>query len=152
MIRLTTWRPDTCDCEVVYSWDDALPAEERIHTAHAVNKACEAHVGGVEDIHASVLEENQRKNKTLAAIASSFPNELRKPILDEKGNIVDYAFLKMPDWSIDKVTRAVSVDLSEHNLSDEQLAVVQSALSEQIVSVPTKIITEASDVAVDVLK
>src|SRR3990167_6974787 len=30
-INQTTWRPDTCDCEVIYQWDSNVLPEQRIH-------------------------------------------------------------------------------------------------------------------------
>lgn len=32
MKHITSHRPDTCGCELHYEWDDAVPAEERVHT------------------------------------------------------------------------------------------------------------------------
>ena len=43
MIKITTWRPDTCECEIEYSWDDTVPQDQRVYTAHQINRACPAH-------------------------------------------------------------------------------------------------------------
>lgn len=31
-IKTTRWSPDTCECVATYSWDDAVPDEQRVHT------------------------------------------------------------------------------------------------------------------------
>ncbi len=32
MKHITTWRPDTCECELHYEWDDTQPEDQRVHT------------------------------------------------------------------------------------------------------------------------
>lgn len=67
---VTTWRPDTCGCELNYSWDRDSTEDERVHTAETF-KPCEAHKHHT-DKHqhfAAVLEENQRKNKVVNYLA-----------------------------------------------------------------------------------
>lgn len=78
-IRITTWRPDTCDCELHYSWDDQVSEDARVHTpidsfTHPVTgsvhstKKCSAHtsVTDVTRLHTAVLKENRLKNKMFA--------------------------------------------------------------------------------------
>ena len=67
---ITTWRPDTCRCELNYSWDRHTSEDERIHTAESFTP-CEAHKHHT-DKHqhfAAVLEENQRKNQVVNLLA-----------------------------------------------------------------------------------
>ena len=67
MIRTTTWRPDTCECVLEYSWDDATSEASRAHTLTKVVKSCPAHslLAGV-GLYDAVVSENQRKNRTYA--------------------------------------------------------------------------------------
>lgn len=63
-MKITKWRPDTCDCEIDYEWDETVPQEVRAHVAVG-SKPCAAHAHL--DGHGShfdvVLGENQTKNK-----------------------------------------------------------------------------------------
>ena len=43
VIQITTWSPDTCSCEVSYSWDDEEPAEDRVTTFYALHNVCPHH-------------------------------------------------------------------------------------------------------------
>ncbi|MBU2009273.1 MAG: hypothetical protein KJ624_05510 [Chloroflexi bacterium] len=65
MIRTTTWRPDTCECVLEYSWDDATSEASRVHSLAKVVKLCPAHrlLGGV-GLYDEVVSENRRKNRT----------------------------------------------------------------------------------------
>lgn len=42
-IQITTWSPDTCGCEVSFSWDDEAPSENRVHTFYAMHDVCPHH-------------------------------------------------------------------------------------------------------------
>ena len=69
-MNITTWRPDTCDCEIEYAWDDSIPQDGRVHTAHKINRVCPAHVAETDKVkhYETVLEENHRKNLTIDLI------------------------------------------------------------------------------------
>jgi hypothetical protein len=74
MINTTTWRPDTCGCEIEYDWDGSVPAEQRVHTVSRVNKKCAAHAStpDIETHFNTVMEENSRKNKHIGLIVDNF--------------------------------------------------------------------------------
>jgi hypothetical protein len=73
-IRETTWRPDTCGCEIVYSWDDAVPANEHAHALERFTVKCAAHAGDDEvNLFAAALEENRRKNLAFDEIKKVIP-------------------------------------------------------------------------------
>ena len=65
MIRTTTWKPDTCECALEYSWDDTVPEASRVHSLAKVVKSCPAHslLAGV-GLYDEVVSENRRKNRT----------------------------------------------------------------------------------------
>ncbi len=67
MIRTTTWRPDTCECVLEYSWDNATSEASRAHSFVRVVSFCPAHslLAGV-SLYNAVVSENQRKNRTYA--------------------------------------------------------------------------------------
>jgi hypothetical protein len=70
----TTWRPDTCGCEIVYEWDRDLPAEERVHSAVS-NTKCKVHesIEDVVDHYESVKDENVTKNRVVNKISELYP-------------------------------------------------------------------------------
>ena len=65
MIRTTTWRPDTCECVLEYSWDDATSEASRAHSFVRVVSSCPAHslLAGA-SLYNAVVSENQKKNRT----------------------------------------------------------------------------------------
>lgn len=72
-IQTTTWKPDTCDCKINYTWDDAVPEKERTFSVGEGTKKCAAHSSykNDADLFAAVLEENTSKNIALAEIAKA---------------------------------------------------------------------------------
>jgi hypothetical protein len=65
MIKYTLWSPDTCGCQIEYSWDDSIDVKDRVHTCVSIRKKCEKHTH-LNDKHEhfkQVLKENQDKNK-----------------------------------------------------------------------------------------
>ena len=75
MLKVTRWRPDTCDCELEYEWDNIQDENIRTHAIKNILKACPVHSGEPDKVkhYAVVLEENQRKNKVLGAILEKLP-------------------------------------------------------------------------------
>lgn len=69
-ICTTTWQPDTCGCIVEYTWDRETDETNRVHTFKGHSKRCSDHEHlWDQDVYDCVLEENQRKNITLAHAA-----------------------------------------------------------------------------------
>lgn len=101
MLKTTTWKPDTCECEIEYEWDDSVPQEQRTHTIKKVNKMCIHHQGKPDnECFEVVKDENTTKNRFLGVVLE-IP-ELRKEVIDNDGNI-SYELksgLKY-DWSFD---------------------------------------------------
>jgi len=79
----TRWTPDTCPspgCTVEYTWDDAVPAVNRVHTFSRVVGTCTAHGTATGSaLYTILLNENTRKNKavvtTVAALPAVFPSD-----------------------------------------------------------------------------
>lgn len=69
MIQKTKWKPDTCECEIVYEWDDSLPDDQRVHTLASIQK-CQHHAKHDDDTaYDQVLnKENKLKNMVLGEI------------------------------------------------------------------------------------
>lgn len=97
MKKVTRWSPDTCGCVIDFEWDTDNPDNAPI--GKTIVKSCSAHsvYTKASDAHITVLEENQRKNKTINTITKQLPEFTTT---DEKGN-------KIPDmekisYSFDK--------------------------------------------------
>lgn len=69
MINTTRWRPDTCECELLYSWDSDVSEEKRVHSFDKAEKKCEAHADVPDDIlWDTIVTENQKKNAVVNAV------------------------------------------------------------------------------------
>lgn len=85
--HITTWRPDTCECEVQYSWDDSVPAEERVHSLHKVVKACaehpaDAHEVGTDMSQVHVHQKNTHKNFSIKKLGDALGITDSKEVAD----------------------------------------------------------------------
>jgi dihydrodipicolinate reductase len=87
MKKITRWRPDTCECEIEYEWDDSVPAEKRTHAVSRVIKKCAAHekTATHEEHYEKVLGENQRKNIFYAKMLEM--KALADEVTDEDGRV-----------------------------------------------------------------
>jgi hypothetical protein len=76
MIKYTLWSPDTCGCQIEYSWDDSVDAKDRVHTCVSIRKKCEHHAYLMDKHkhHNEILKENQMKNKVITKITESIPS------------------------------------------------------------------------------
>lgn len=111
MIKTTTWRPDTCDCELEYSWDDILDENTRTHTISKINKACSYHQIADKDKHYNiVLDENQRKNNLLGKILKNVPTAVDEIIQDDGSTTKQLKKGRQYKWSFD-ANRKLIVDL-----------------------------------------
>jgi hypothetical protein len=117
MIRITRWSPDTCNCKIDFSWDDAVPAEDRVHTVSRILNKCPAHqIGDMYNHYNIVVDENRRKNITFGEI---------KTALAVSSILFEYENFK---WSYDnnRVLRVTLVGLTGVSLDDKTRA--QNAL------------------------
>lgn len=64
MQQITRWKPDTCECIIEYSWNDAENENIRTYTVHNISRSCFAHVNLADKIqhYEIVKNENTRKN------------------------------------------------------------------------------------------
>lgn len=123
MIKKTLWKPDTCECEIEYEWDDTQKEDVRIHLASRVIKACEIHkalADKITDHFSVVLEENQRKNKFLAQIIENCPS-LVSEIIDANGNVIKKLKSSLEyKWSFDE-DRNLEIELTGLSPSEKTI-------------------------------
>lgn len=111
MIKTTRWRPDTCGCEIEYEWDDSVTAENRVHKASKIIKACSVHSANLtkENHYDKVLKENQMKNQVWGKLLED--PTLVNESLDADGNVAKNLKPGIKyDWSFDK-DRNLIVDI-----------------------------------------
>lgn len=84
MIHTQRWTPDTCAnpatgdaCIIVETWDDAVPAVERVHSFQTYEKRCSYHAAldGLA-LYNGLYDQNRRKN-TAFRLASSEKADLK---------------------------------------------------------------------------
>jgi hypothetical protein len=95
-LNTTRWSPDTCDCELEYTWDEDLPQEQRTTTISFVNKSCSNHRNLLPNsavTYSCIIDENQKKNKTLSTALELAPNQLAD-IFTSPDNNIQYYILK----------------------------------------------------------
>ena len=111
-IKITRWRPDTCDCELEYEWDDSQSEDVRTHTISNVLKACPAHAGEPDKVkhYNNVLGENQRKNIVFGKILESVPTATRDKLQEDGSTVKDLKLGKEYKWSFD-AQRNLVIDL-----------------------------------------
>lgn len=83
VINTTRWSPDTCGCELEYSWNTNENENSRRHDFARIVKVCSAHNGIVppqttnpgllKRIYDAVIEENTRKNQALSVSLETNP-------------------------------------------------------------------------------
>lgn len=115
-IHTTTWRPDTCDCVVHYSWDDSLSESERVHTpveevtthdGQVIKRyTCPAHTnvsaeGKHIEQHDIILEENRRKNFVVNHILENSDVSMVNLVDRDGVQVKEYKKGFEPEWSFD---------------------------------------------------
>lgn len=117
-IKITTWRPDTCNCVIHYSWDDSVIAEQQVYTpldevtdlnGKVIPRfVCSEHVGvdtgkgKCKEHYSKIVLENQTKNKVLKEILYNNVNLQRKTTNDNGEEVIEYKKICEPKWSFDK--------------------------------------------------
>lgn len=102
-LQKTLWRPDTCGCEIEYSWDDTVAQEDRVHDLHSIKK-CPIHQGDFDaTAYGKVKDENQSKNfaiglmvKTIAKLDGG-QNEIKWRFDENRNVILSHSLLTQKD-------------------------------------------------------
>lgn len=129
MIKVTKWRPDTCQCAVEYAWDSDLEIEDREHTLHSIAQ-CGAHSELTpEEAYSIVCQENVLKNQVMSEIMANAP-ELVKTVVDDAGNqSLDFIDSKRPEFSYDE-DRNLIISIKDSKVSDNIKTVLESKYDE----------------------
>lgn len=69
--QITLWRPDTCACELKFSWDDTVTP--RIETIHSFTQKCAIHAAETDvNGYTKIKSENTVKNGTLGHVLKNY--------------------------------------------------------------------------------
>jgi len=125
--KITTWRPDTCGCVILYQWDDAVPDDQLVHTVYQISKKCSFHQNTLSNgEHFTVVQdENTRKNRAIGKILADFPALTEQVTID--GETLTRMKRGVMSWSFDD-TRKLILD-AHGNLSVGEKIVVRAALN-----------------------
>ena len=128
-IKTTTWHPDTCNCEISYSWDNTLSEENRVHTFSHVDNKCSAHQSlSDQQIYDTISEENPRKNITLERCLTSGPSALYDTNPDGSRKLKTTLGFNF-SWSGTAPNRVLTVSFTGVSLTTTQKNTIQSALN-----------------------
>ena len=88
-IKINSWKPDTCDCVLHYSWDDSVPQEEIVTQFFAAEVICPDHAGLV----------NAPAAETTPTLLTSNKSDSK----DERRNIIKQALDENKKRNLDKI-------------------------------------------------
>jgi len=125
-MKVTRWRPDTCECVIDYQWDEKLPLEDRVLTLLAIQHKCPAHASlSDEAVYEAVSDyqtgENPRKNRALALITDE---ALPQGTDDEKRNFTQECL-----WSFDGA-RLLTIEVP--SLPNETITTMQEKVNDEL--------------------
>lgn len=132
VIRTTRWRPDTCDCIVEYTWDDAIPPENVTHTLDVVNRRCidHQHLATDTDVYNVLKEENPRKNIAQQLLIDNAPTSIFD--LNEDGvRVFKKGIVAQWSWSGLAPNRLMTISVTGVSLTTNQKNAIQTKLSER---------------------
>ncbi len=80
-VKITRWRPDSCECVVTYLWRSDHPEDRRAHHPHRSESQCAHHKAlkpHCHEHHAELWAENAHKNGACQALAEHLGVEERE--------------------------------------------------------------------------
>ena len=89
-IKTTDWNPDTCECTIQYTWDEDEPEDIRTTAIKFVRRSCLAHQNLLPNpavTYSAVLDENNKKNRTLTEALQTVPSQLANVITNPDGTL-----------------------------------------------------------------
>jgi hypothetical protein len=131
-IRTTSWSPDTCNCTLEYTWDDAVPEDQRTHTPANIVRRCSAHtpLADTNSVFNTIMEENPRKNRSFDEILQNAPNTNWFDIDAESGQRVFKKNIILNwNWTGTAPNRVLTLTFSGITLTTAQRNTLQTRLN-----------------------
>ena len=130
VIKIQTWRPDTCECVINQQYDDQ--ADPIVLTVHSVQNRCSQHssLTNNTDLYDVVNEENPRRNFAFGHILDNAPTPMYDLQEDgsrtfKKGITVDWAYTgTIPN-------RVLTITVTGITLTTNQKNAIQTKLNER---------------------
>lgn len=113
------WSPDTCRCQIEFTWDDTQDSMSRVHTYSRTIATCAAHAG-LASLSAqldTVLDRNRRKNLTYTQLLTVLASV----------TVEQYAGL----WSYDAAQNVLTVNGTAAGLTVNQRTSLQTKCNTQ---------------------
>ena len=125
--QTTRWSPDTCQCELEYTWDDSVSETNRVHNFKSISK-CSVHSAQADQTaYNTVFEENPRKNITRQLCLDNGPAALFDTIdgVRQFKNGISYNF----SWSGVAPNRVLTISFTGITLTTQQRTTIQNVLN-----------------------
>jgi hypothetical protein len=133
VLKTTQWSPDTCGCSFEYTWEDTQIEDNRVHNFKRVVTECvsHAHLNGnnKKDMYDSSLEENKRKNGTVAELIDKAAADFAE-VDPESGAIVLKKGITITwNWSGVAPDRILTVTITGITLTSQKKTQAQTFLN-----------------------
>jgi hypothetical protein len=136
MIKLTGWRPDTCGCHFIFSWDTDQPEDTRTFTPTQLVTACPDHDGlTLAAAFSAAVEENRFKNHTLAAALDTVPRlrvESTDPVSGQPIYELSPAFTYVWSYSGTPGSRSITVGFRGARISADESDAIRTAAEARV--------------------
>lgn len=130
-LKTTRWYPDTCECVLEYTWDDAQSENTRVHTASNIVSKCPAHqsIATIEGVYDTVCnKENRRKNDVLQATLDNGPTGLFD-LTTEGGRTLKNGISFNWTWSGTAPNRILTISFIGITLTNAQKNAIRNILN-----------------------
>jgi len=130
MKKITLWKPDTCDCILLYEWDDQIPNDLRVHTPVEENidhaglgiktRRCDDHQeSDLGKLHGKVKAENTKKNIVLGLIVDQVLGASEERI-ERDGSKSKILKSDVLSWSFDK-NRKLVIEIKDAKIDKNEI-------------------------------
>lgn len=131
--KVTRWSPDTCGCVFDYEWDDSETEDTRQHNFKQVVKECASHQhlqgNSKKDMYDSSLEENRRKNGTIAELLDKAAADFGATDPESGSIVLKKGITVTWDWSGEAPNRVMTLNVTGITLSTQKKTAAQNFLN-----------------------
>ena len=130
-IRTTLWSPDTCTCQVSYTWDDTISEATRTHSFASAVRKCSAHNAQTDaNCYTTLMDENPRKNIALQVCLDNGPSTLYD--LSGTTRTLKSTITYNYSWSGTAPNRLLTISFIGISLTTTQKSTIQTAINTRL--------------------